>query len=790
LRYLSPAYDLSATLAAMRLPWFEPYYPPGDFNGRGVRGGRASLSQVVESPGAPEAAVRDDLRATAFFVANVPTDSDGLATIRASLPHGITRYRVFAVAADTLGRTGRDTSSLQVTMPLVVRAALPRFVRPGDAFSAGAAVAVADGVRRAVRVDASAAGLITRDSIRDFTAETKAREVRFAWVVPARDSNPAADTAQLLLRATASDIGDAVRVRLPVTDARRPLVVSRGVPLGAERRISLRLPADVDLARSQVQLRVGHPARTATDVALARARREPYDGLEPIASHLRILTALYRIDAYRTDAAALRASAERLATRLTQRLNRDGSVRYWPSSAWTTPWLSAYAGVVLREAQAAGIPVDSSALGSLRRYLAAATFDSVSFAYGAATERSARVARALTSDLARAQFLRRMEAPDSTLEAALQAQAEALPWEALPTLADLLLRAGRRDDAIAMMERAWSFVHTNSGSLRLPEPRTGADISSLLRGPAGLIAITRTLRPMHPLLPALEAQVIQGALGGTSTHDLAEVVATFASDVAKAPQAEAHRVVVTRGDGSQRVDTLMAGLAPSGAQQWSDASRTLALPLARYVRRVGDSLDLSLRISSVDAPYAQLTVFAEPPIATQRPLNAGMTVERWIERIRDGSPTTELAAGDLVRVVLRVRTDASRAFVVLEDALPAGLEVIDPSLRTTLPWSELSAARRAPSPEDDAPDDVADLVGTARGVRWPVWMHRELRDDVVRFHARLLWPGTHTVSYLARATTPGRFARPSAYAEEMFDAGVHGRSEAGALVIRAPITPP
>jgi uncharacterized protein YfaS (alpha-2-macroglobulin family) len=49
----------------------------------------------------------------------------------------------------------------------------------------------------------------------------------------------------------------------------------------------------------------------------------------------------------------------------------------------------------------------------------------------------------------------------------------------------------------------------------------------------------------------------------------------------------------------------------------------------------------------------------------------------------------------------------------------------------------------------------------------------------------VLWRGTYTVTYLARATTPGVFIRPPAHAEEMYNPAVFGRSDGGVFTVRA-----
>src|SRR3712207_6378197 len=68
---------------------------------------------------------------------------------------------------------------------------------------------------------------------------------------------------------------------------------------------------------------------------------------------------------------------------------------------------------------------------------------------------------------------------------------------------------------------------------------------------------------------------------------------------------------------------------------------------------------------------------------------------------------------------------------------------------------------------------------------WSPFDHREIRDDRVVYSATVLWPGTYTATYIARATTPGVFIRPPAHAEEMYNPAVNGRSDGGTFSISA-----
>jgi uncharacterized protein YfaS (alpha-2-macroglobulin family) len=193
-------------------------------------------------------------------------------------------------------------------------------------------------------------------------------------------------------------------------------------------------------------------------------------------------------------------------------------------------------------------------------------------------------------------------------------------------------------------------------------------------------------------------------------------------------------------------------------------------------------LRLSLDASGAGTvAYYYITVHEVPLERPVTPIDQGVQVERWYERYDSKTPIVTAAEGDLVRVRLRVTVPEERHFLVLDDALPAGLEAVDLSLRTT---ATLPGPGAASEQADEEGGEVEEREGWWWFGRWDSgwwtpWDHRELRDDRVVYVATLLWPGTYTASYVARATTPGVFVRPPAHAEEMYNPAVNGRSEGG-----------
>lgn len=166
-----------------------------------------------------------------------------------------------------------------------------------------------------------------------------------------------------------------------------------------------------------------------------------------------------------------------------------------------------------------------------------------------------------------------------------------------------------------------------------------------------------------------------------------------------------------------------------------------------------------------DGPMRQVLTVRGVPAAPLPAGGEGFEITRtYLDR--DGRPfdpaKTAVKQGDLVTVLLRGRaTDDLDHQALVVDLLPAGLEIENPSVG--------NGAKLG---------DIADTLSDTQ--------HVEMRDD--RYVAAIdLGSDTRyfTVAYLARAVTPGRFALPAPYVEDMYRPQYNARGGFGALTIEA-----
>jgi uncharacterized protein YfaS (alpha-2-macroglobulin family) len=735
-----------------------------------------------------EGILRSRFQTTAFFLGSVVTDTAGHALARAKLPDNLTTFRLMAVAVTAGDRYGSGEAKLLVTRPLLARPALPRFVREGDSLLAGVVVNSRLGGTPTVTVQAQARGAaLLGPATKTATLEAgRGREVRFTF------RGAAGDTAALRFKVTSGVDADAVETRLPIELPYRPRAFEVAGTLVDSASAEFVFPEAIDPERSRLVLSYG-----ASPLALIRGYREtlhvyPYYCTEQTASVALPLIALFRAQKQLGGAPLLKgnpaAEIAQAVAIITGRQRDDGAVGYWSRGDWSSPWLSAYAGRTLLAARAAGVAVNDSVVQRLAGYLSTWLHNPARLMIPVFHWYDNQKVF-LGERVAAADFLSRSGHPDIAVENDLLQRAPQLSWEDRFLLAEMLARRRELTAARALLIPAWAQLKVEGRRAVLP-----SDISakyfyfwSTIRPAARLLTATLAVDPQSPFVgPLVETVAQRGRAEGFDwwwdTQDYASAVEALTRYDTYRRAAAERPVRVTRGP-------RVLFQKPSGGT-FSDT--TIALTGLLATRPDGkQALQVSLVAPGTGAPvFYYLTVREVPQGRPVRPSDAGIRVERWYERYDAPTPITRAVEGQLVRVKLRVTIPALRNFIVVDDALPAGLEAVDISLR----GAGLPPVAQQQSQEEN-PDEEEQQVAGAEGAGWyygyweygwwSPWDHRELRDDRVVYVATTLWPGTYTMSYVARATTPGVFVRPPVHAEEMYNPGVNGRSDGGVFTVTA-----
>ncbi len=717
------------------------------------RGGDAG-----EARGIAAQVLRSRFVLTPYWNPALLTDERGEVTVTFRLPDNLTRFVVMAVGQTTDSRFGAGEAELMVDKDLLVQPALPRFARVGDVFEAGAVVHNQTSREGRVEVGMEVQGLVRKGKgiAQVAIGPGEAKEVRFP--VEVRQTGVAVVT----FSARMALLTDAVRVSIPLQEPHgRESVATSGRTTGKVKE-ALIVPADCVPGTGSLEVWASSTAMTELAASAEYLLTYPYGCLEQrVSAVLPMIVAGDLLRAFQLPAlegedfvqVALQTIEEFKKYQLP-----DGGFSYWAGQLRVSPFVSAYAMYALVEARARRFKVDEKMFRQGLQYLREFLREMYGASPYALPERAW-----LASKVLAAYVLARAGEPDRGYLDHLYEQRARLPLlgkamllralvsagmakEGQKELADFLQNAIRVDPTTAHFEEeepgdlVWIF-HSDVRS-------TAAVLEALLEARGGF--------PLdHKVVEWLLAQRKNGPWRTTQEN----VFALLA-------------LARYFGIYEQEVPNFKAQVAVGGRALLSEtfAGRELALKRASFGLDEfpkGKRLSVEVEKSGTGQLYYGLRMQYHPlaPPATR---DQGLTVVKVITPVSGAGTGSAFAAGALLKVELKLITPQGRAFVVVDDPLPAGLEAVNVSLQT----ASAEAAQ-------------LDQIGAGQGSWWGSFSHVELHDDRVVLYADYLRPGVHTYTYLARATTIGDFGLPSTYAGQMYEPEVFGTLAGRRVTVRA-----
>ena len=694
------------------------------------------------------------------------TGRDGKAHADVLLPDNLTSFRIMAVATTEADRFGGGETLIRVALPLLVLPALPRFARVGDEFEAGVVVHSLQATE--VAVSAQVAGGVELAGPAEMKASIEAgvaREVRFR--LRAMRQGP----ATLRFRATAGALTDAVEQTIPVSLPVELEAVAVAGDTDSKRDEGLVPPKDVRADTGGLELQLSSTALGGLEEGMRQLIDYPYGCVEQLSSRLVPFVALREIsrvfgveppDVVKDPEEVVRTTVHKLE----QLQTPSGGFLYWPSATCPYAWPSIYATLALHRARELGYPVKRETLDLARRFLAEKAAGKASCDHET-IEPSTR-AFAL-------QVLARMGDPRPSYYDQLYVEKDKLPLFGKALLADAMaIGKGKRARALALLQDVLDSARETTREVHFEENNAVSYaplLSSDTRTTGMVLQTLVDLQPAHPFVSKI-ARYLSGVRRGGEYRNTQEAAYALMglAEVVRAKERATPDFVA-------RVKLGDKDVATQPFKGRSLAVTAQSVPMKDLLSRKS-VLPLSFQVDGTGNLYYTALLRYAPEKLPDDARNEGIFVQRWFEPYESpGRLATDFAAGDLARVQVRVATSQERNFVAIEVPLPAGLEAVDTSLATTK-----QETRAGDDGEETTSVDESEGYANAF---WSPFNYSEKRDDRVVYFADHLPPGVHTLSFIARATTPGKFILKPAHAGEMYAPEVFGRSEGGTFSIVA-----
>lgn len=711
--------------------------------------------------------IRVDFNPLANFSPSARTDSSGRARISIQLPDNLTRYRIMVVAVDASGRKfGTGEANLTARLPLMVRPSAPRFLNFGDKFELPVVLQNQTDLPMTVEVAVRAANLqLAQAGLRVTIPANDRVEARF----PA--STVMAGTVKIQVAAVSGAYSDAAFIELPVyTPATSEAFATYGVLDQGAIAQPVQQPTGVFPQYGGLEISTSSTALSALTDAVLYLQTYPFECSEQLASRILSVAALRDVlTAFEAEGLPAPEEMESALSRDIEKLqgmqNFDGGFPYWQRGFESNPFNTIHVTHALIRAQQKGFNVPPEMLKNALGYLWNIEGRYPRW-YNADTRRTlsayALYVRHLNGDRdsVKAEKLLR----DAGLE---NLRMEALGW-LWPVIEDKAqLDEIRRYVGNRVIETAGAANFTTSY-----DDQTYLLLSSDRRTDAILLDALMGDNPQSDLIPkvvnGLLAHRVKGRWGNTQENVfvLLSLDRYFNTYETQTPDFVAR---------------IWLGETYAGSSEFrgrATEQHELSIPMSFVLNQTalgGGTENLVLSKEGPGRLYYRLGLRYAPGDLQLNPLDMGFVVTRTYEAVdnpqdvyRDSEGRWHIKAGARVRVKLTMVADNRRYHVALVDPLPAGLEIINPSLAVS----------------GSVPQDPNDTTVRYGWWWWGPWYeHQNMRDSRAEAFASLLWDGVYQYSYIARATTPGTFIVPPAKAEEMYSPEVFGRSASDWVIV-------
>lgn len=741
----------------------------------GMGGGGGSLDAPLE-------AVRSNFADTAFWSGTVETDEAGRAQVSLTLPDNLTTWRVDVrgLTADT--EVGQAKMDITASKPLLIRPVAPRFAVAGDHMALSAVVHnnTQDPLQVSVRLEGSGFTLDDLNQAVQPVDLPPGEQRAVYWWGTVQDIG----ALDLTFSASAGSLSDAAQPELgpiPVLaySALQTFSTAGMIAEPGERVELVSLPRTFIPTGGELRLELA-PSLSAVVIDGLRVLEDfPRDFTEPVLS--RLLPNLAALQAVNTlvpeDGAALtgsqRDALQQSITESTARLarlqNPDGGWG-WAAGYESDPFISSYAVFGLSRAAQAGVFVDQEILQRGVQYLSAQWYEPTMNTEEWQLDRLAFLAYAL----------RQAGVGGQDLDALYELRGKLSPW-------------GKAFTALAMQgqdERAATLIaDLQSSASRTASGASWSDSNPAWRSwsttnfttAAAAYAIAQA-DPSSPLLVDAARYLVSSRRGDgawDNSYETSWALMALAEIMRAAGDLQPGYAYAAVLNGTPLIEGQVSGLTEALNPVQS------SVPLAQLSQGGPNALQIWHGEGS-GRLYYRAYLQVNRPAETAAPVERGLSITRQYYPAGAGCRSERCQPVDSVDLLdpqpLQVRLSLvvpeDMYYVVVEDYIPAGAEVLNVNLKT----AQQGVIPGVEEEPEAAIFDPADPFNQGWG--WWLFADPQVYDDRVRWVVDYLPAGTYELTYRLDPFIAGEFRVLPARAWQYYFPEVEGRSAGSMITIR------
>ncbi|MEI6532591.1 MAG: Ig-like domain-containing protein [Candidatus Roizmanbacteria bacterium] len=691
---------------------------------------------------------------TDYWSAHLVTNQNGEAVIEIPLADNLTTWKFTAVANSKKDAFGTGTHEIMASKEVLIRPLVPRFLATGDTSSIGGIVMNQSNKDLTMTMQISTTGVQLTDSeSKSFTLKNGEQQT-ISWNVVATDTTTS--LIRLFVKNIEGKILDDVEVTIPIVTYHTPEVVASAGEVKTEQAEKIFIPQGIDKKQGRVELNLSKSLLGSTLNGLSYLSSYPYGCSEQITSKLSPSISLYTFMKQSGVSNFGNHTKEELTgliqvgvQKLQSMQHSSGGWAWWTEAKEANPFLSAYVYDVLSEAKAQNFGVSDQTLLRAKAYLT----NQLGYTTNESFEELSYIIYTLRNDSS--------VSIDSYLNLLYDNRMH-LSLEGKAYLAISMSKIGNHNNQLDNIKsELYAVMKKTSTGIHWENPtETYSYMGDSSTTTASILKALLYIDQNNPLLSEI-ARYIQTSLQKQYSYTTRSVSSMINTLVLYSQ---------LKGD----LNSSYTAKTYINSSKWEtidirqqDVLKTISLQKPIASLKIGNQNTIKIAKSGQGVLYYNLLFKYFLPYADIKPVDRGFTVMRTYENT-DGSilDKTTIKAGDMFRVRLTVVSPESHNYVLLEDKLPGGFEAVNENLNGT--------SNATPSDKNLKKSGVYELYFT----------RKEYHDDRVAYFVDSLARGVYEVSYLIRATTPGKYHHPPTQISEIYMPDIFGHTEGGWIEIK------
>ena len=707
--------------------------------------------------------LRSDFQDTAFWAGAVETDSSGYARIEFALPDNLTTWVVMVRGLTRDARVGEASREIVVSKDLLIRPVLPRFVVAGDRLEIGAVVQNNTDRQLDVTIRLQSSGLALEDPALERQALQLAANSRqrVNWWVKVEDVS----SASLIFAVEGGGLQDAVMISgedLPIRRYTTPQsFMTAGILEQAGEVLEVvSLPRSFTPSNGNLGVELSPNLAGSVLAGLDGMEDYPDDFVEVILSRLLANLSLYQLSREVNFATPdlnerLQQNIRRDLDRLIGKHQTDGGWS-WLAGEPSDFFLSAYGLWILDQASAAGFVVEPFHIMDANRFVTASLYtpemvqetsklDQLAFAYFVLNQND-----------------RQNQVPPELVRLRTRLN----PW-GQAFLAMALNAGGDSQSAETILaDLQGAAIRSASGAYWRQAEDSLYRFANTYASTAMVLMALLEIDPASPLVgDAVRYLTLQrGGHGWVNSFGSGWVLAALSRAVRATGELQGNYSFSAVLNGA-----VIASGQASGAQTFNPVRGSVSvaqLPSNRNALRIQ-------RGAGSGRLYYRAVLEVGQPVETVQPMDGGIVLSReyYLEGADCGVdtclPVTSVnrsMSNPVVQVRLSVTVPQDLTYLVVEDYIPAGAEIVNTTLQTTRQGSEVEQMM---------------FVNQDRFSRgWGWWYFHEPRifADHIRWVGAYVPAGTYVLTYRFIPLQAGEFRVLPARAYAYYFPDVQGRT--------------